>query len=103
MARKGGVPANGRSSGKLLQVLEVDRRAELRSSNRSSPGCGDVRDLLSERTPESSLTEHETLPPLLKEKKSVGEMVQEVMSEKEEPLASEPGEKVLLDRFRLSG
>lgn len=98
MTRWGGVPGKGRSSGKLLQVLEVDRRIELRSSNGSSPGCGDVRDLLSERTPESSLTEHDVLPPLLRKSKSVG-----VMSGKEEPLVSKPGENVLFGRFRLTG
>ncbi len=39
--------------------------AELWSSEGSSLDWGDIRDLSSERTPESSLAEHDTLLPLV--------------------------------------
>ena len=67
MAGRGGVTVTasaakatgGRSSGRLLHVLDADMKVEPRSSNGSSPGSdgggGDTRDLSSERTPESSL------------------------------------------------
>lgn len=92
MARRGGVPARGWSSGKLLPVLDMERRAELRSSNRSS-----LDGLLSERTPESSLAEQEALRSLLN---SPGETKHGVMSGKDELKAvSDP---VLPGRFRLT-
>lgn len=96
MAGRGGVPARPWSSGKLLQVLDVERGAELRSSNRSSPNG-----LLSERIPESSLAEQEALRSLVN---SPGEMEHGVMSGKDELKArldavSDPG---LFGRLRLT-
>lgn len=97
MAGRGGVPDRGWSSGRLLQVLDVERRAELRSSNRSS-----ADGLLSERMPESSLGEQDALRSLLN---SPGETKQGVMSGKDELKArlDAVSEPVLFGRFRLTG
>lgn len=55
------------SSRGLSQPLEAVRNVP-RSPNRSSSSRkGDSRDLVSERTPESSLAEQELLSPLLRE------------------------------------
>lgn len=97
MAGRGGVPARGWSSGKLLQVLDVEKRAEFRSSNRSSPDG-----LLSERMPESSLVEQEVLRSL---PNSPGETEQGVMSGKDELMArvDAVSDPVRFGRFRLTG
>lgn len=97
MAGWGGVPARRWSSGKLLQVLDVDRRAELQSSNRSSPDG-----LLSERMPESSLAEQEALRLL---PNSPGETKHGVMLGQDETKArlDAVSDPVLFSRFRLTG
>lgn len=97
MAARGGVPARGWSSGKLLQVLDVESRAELRSSNRSSSGG-----LMSERMPESSLTEQDALRSLLN---SPAVTKHGVISGKDELKArvDNVSDPVLFARFRLTG
>lgn len=97
VAGQGGVPVRRWSSGKLLQVLDVERRAELRSSNRSSP-----HGLMSERKPESSLAEQEALRSLTN---SPGETKHGVTSGKDELKArlDTVSDPVLFGRFRVTG
>lgn len=104
------------SSRGLPQPLDAVRNVP-RSANRSqSSRRGDKRDLVSERTPESSLAEdeEELLSPLLREWKSAGDRELGVMSGKEKLLLllgaavvgtaaiSDPGENVLLDLLRCA-
>lgn len=108
------------SSGGLSQLLEAVKNVP-RSPNRSSSSRrGDSRDLVSERTPESSLAEQELLSPLLREWKSADDRELGVMSGNERLLlrlgapslvmtstgvgadvTSDPGDKVLLARLRF--
>ena len=106
----------------LPQQLEAVRKV-LRSPNKSSSSSwrGERRDLVSERTPESSLVEHELLsppsPPLLREWKSAEDSEHGVPSGNDWLLlrlgastgvvrgvavTSDPGERVLLARFLFS-
>lgn len=104
----------------LLEPLEAVKNV-LRSPNRSSSSRrGENRDLVSERTPESSLAEEELLSPLLREWKSADDSEPGVMSGKERLLlrlaaawllvsspgvstavTSDPGDKILLARLRF--
>lgn len=108
------------SSRGLSQPLEAVKNVP-RSPNRSSSSrSGDSRDLVSERTPESSLAEQELLSPLLREWKSADDKELGVMSGNERLLlrlgapslvvtspgggtavTSDPGDKVLLARLRF--
>lgn len=110
------------SSRGLPRPLEAVRNV-MRSPKRSlSSRSGDSSDLVSERTPESSLAEEELLSPLLSELKSAEDEELGVMSGKERLLlwlgatslavtsgapniavTSNPGDKVLLARLRLTG
>lgn len=112
------------SSRGLSRPLEAGKNVP-RSANRSSSSrSGDSSDLVSERTPESSLAEQELLSPLLRELKSADDSELGVMSGKERLLlrlgaaslaptspgvdtavTSDPGDKVLLAllRFREGG
>lgn len=78
----------------------------------SSSYMGDIRDLVSERTPESSLVEQELLSPLLREWKSVDDSEPGGTSGNERLLlrlgaaslvavTSHPGDRVLLARLRF--
>lgn len=109
-----------RSSRGLSQPLEAVKNVP-RSPNRSSSSrSGDSRDLVSERTPESSLAEQELLSPLLSEWKSADDKELGVTSGNERLLlrlgaaslavtspgvykaaTSDPGDKVLLARLRF--
>lgn len=104
----------------LPQLLDAVTNVA-RSPNRSSSSHrGDSRDLVSERTPESSLAEEELLSPLLREWKSAEDRELGVMSGKERLLlrlgaalfvptsagggtagTSDPGENVLLALLRF--
>lgn len=108
------------SSRGLPQPLEAVKNVP-RSPNRSSSSRrGESSDLVSERTPESSLAEQELLSPLLREWKSADDTELGVMSGKERLLlrlgaisfavtspgvggavTSDPGDKVLLARLRF--
>lgn len=112
------------SSRGLSHPLEAVKNVP-RSANRSSSSRrGDSSDLVSERTPESSLAEQELLSPLLREWKSADDSELGVMSGNERLLLrlgaaslaltspgvdaaviSDPGDKVLLAllRFREGG
>lgn len=113
--------ASDLSSWGLSQLLDAVKNVP-RSPNRSSSSrSGDSRDLVSERTPESSLAEQELLSPLLSEWKSADDKELGVMSGKERLLlrlgaaslavmtstgmdtavTSDPGDKVLLARLRF--
>ncbi len=112
--------ASDLSSRGLSQPLDAVKNVP-RSPNRSSSSrSGDSRDLVSERTPESSLAEQELLSPLLSEWKSADDKELGVMSGKETLLlrlgaaslevtspgvdaavTSDPGDKVLLARLRF--
>lgn len=99
----------------LPQLLDAVKNAPRSAKRSSSSRRGDSRDLVSERTPESSLAEdeEELLSPLLSEWKSVDDRALGVMSGKERLLlrlggtgmgtagTSDPGENVLLDRLRF--
>lgn len=109
------------SSTGLLQPLEAVKNVP-RSPNRSSSSRrGDSRDLVSERTPESSLVEQELLSPLLREWKSPDDSELGVMSGNEILLlrlgaaslevtpagvgaaaTSDPGDNVLLALLRFT-
>lgn len=104
------------SSRGLSQLLEAVKNVP-RSPNRSSSSrSGDSRDLVSERTPESSLAEQELLSPLLSEWKSADDNELGVTSGNERlgaaslavtspgvyrAVTSDPGDKVLLARLRF--
>jgi len=108
------------SSRGLPQPLDAVKNVP-RSPNRSSSSRrGDSRDLVSERTPESSLAEEELLSPLLREWKSADDRELGVMSGNErlllrlgatslaltsagvgEAVTSVPGESVLLALLRF--
>lgn len=108
------------SSRGLSQLLEAVKNVP-RSPNRSSSSrSGDSRDLVSERTPESSLAEQELLSPLLREWNSADDKELGVTSGIERLLlrlgaaslavtspgvyravTSDPGDKVLLARLRF--
>lgn len=108
------------SSRGLSRPLEAVKNVP-RSPNRSSSSRrGDSSDLVSERTPESSLAEQELLSPLLREWKSADDRELGVMSGNERLLlrlvaaslaltspgvgravTSDPGDKVLLARLRF--
>lgn len=108
------------SSWRLSQPLEAVKKVT-RSPNRlSSSQRGENRDLVSERTPESSLVEQELLSPLLKEWNSPDDKGLGVTSGKDRLLlrlgapslvvissgcgkdvASDPGDRVLLALFRF--
>lgn len=107
-------------SGGLSQPLEAVKNVPRSPKRSSSSRRGDSRDLVSERTPESSLAEQELLSPLLSDWKSAEERELGVMSGKERLLlrlgaaslavvspdmntlvTSDAGDKVLLDRLRF--
>lgn len=110
------------SSEGLSQPLEAVRKVPRSPKRSSSSRRGDSRDLVSERTPESSLAEQELLSPLLREWKSAEDSELGVTSGNERLLlrlggaaslaltspgtggaavTSDPGDKVLLARFRF--
>lgn len=106
------------SSRGLSQPLEAVRNVPRSPKRSSSSRSGDSRDLVSERTPESSLAEQELLSPLLSEWKSADDKELGVMSGNERLLLrlgatslelvasdtagkSDPGDKVLLARLRF--
>lgn len=114
------------SSRGLLQPLEAVRNVTRSPKRSSSSRSGESSDLVSERTPESSLAEEEEeeelLSPLLSEWKSAEDEELGVTSGKERLLlwlgapsvavtsagantavTSNPGDKVLLARFRFMG
>lgn len=108
------------SSRGLPQLLEAVKNVPRSPNGSSSSRSGDSRDLVSERTPESSLAEQELLSPLLSEWKSADDKELGVASGKERLLlrlgaaslavtppgvyravTSDPGDKVLLARLRF--
>lgn len=106
------------SSRGLSQPLEAVKNVPRSPKRSSSSRSGDSRDLVSERTPESSLAEQELLSPLLSEWKSADDKELGVMSGNERLLLrlgatslelvasdtagkSDPGDKVLLARLRF--
>lgn len=111
------------SSRGLLQPLEAVRNVTRSPKRSSSSRSGESSDLVSERTPESSLAEEEELlSPLLSEWKSAEDEELGVTSGKERLLlwlgapsvavasaganaavTSSPGDKVLLARLRFMG
>lgn len=109
------------SSRGLPQPLEAVRNVTCSPKRSSLSRSGESSDLVSERTPESSLAEEELLSPLLSEWKSVEDEELGVTSGKERLLlwlgapslvvtsagatavTSIPGDKVLLARLRFMG
>lgn len=108
------------SSRGLSHPLEAVKNVPRSPKRSSSSRRGDNSDLVSERTPESSLAEQELLSPLLREWKSADDSELGVMSGNETLLlrlgaaslaltspgestavTSDPGDKVLLARLRL--
>lgn len=105
------------SSRGLLRPLDAVRKVRRSPKRSSSSRSGVSSDLVSERTPESSLADEELLSPVLREVKSAEDEELGVVSGKERlllwlgatPLApniavtSKPGDKVLLARLRFTG
>ncbi|MEQ2204056.1 hypothetical protein XENOCAPTIV_007282 [Xenoophorus captivus] len=109
------VTASPCSSKGLPQLLDAVKNVPRSVNKSSSSRRGDSKDLVSERTPESSLAEdeEELLSPLLSEWKLADDKELGVMSWKERLLlqfedvgmntagTSDPGENVLLDLLRF--
>lgn len=108
------------SSSGLSQPLDAVMNVPRSPKRSSSSLSGESRDLVSERTPESSLAEQELLSPLQREWKSADDRELGVTSGKERLLlrlgaaslaaasagvdaavTSEPGDSILLARFRF--
>lgn len=108
------------SSSGLSQQLEAVKKVPFSPNGSSSSRSGDSSDLVSERTPESSLAEQELLSPLLSEWKSADDREPGVASGNERLLlrlgaaslaltspgvhaavTSVPGDRVLLARLRF--
>lgn len=115
-----GKAASHLSSSGLSQPLDAVMNVPRSPNGSSSSLSGESRDLVSERTPESSLAEQELLSPLQSEWKSADDRELGVTSGKERLLlrlgaaslavtspgvdaavTSEPGDSILLARFRF--